>query len=484
MKKILLIMLLVFSALLFVGCVNKKDDEIIAHILEVEESKTFDSYDELDNFLSVGLDTIDGGDYYHKYVNKVKQGNASYLIPLYENKISELTSFGSWKILLITTELYRRPWIFYSISIDDINMQVRVMLDELDIEETNTLKLVKTLSTNFDSSNYKDSFEKDILVNNNNTSTFVIISNDGKTHIYFRYNNYLISVFTNDEEDGSKIINSDILSKLSFERVDVKPTEINDKWLGKTIYEKEGIKSKVDASYFEITNNTLIIDPMHRYRIEKIDKDNDFYTLEIEYPKDAIVYSAKDEWDNECFYLIIDKNNYFSICDMYFNKEVKYVERIYNLTKISELVTSLPEEKPDDFSFELSFGFDGYYNSKTGVLKNGYNYDLDKECVTELFLTSEELSIIYKMLRKIMIDNIPKYLMVSNEFVEPSYDPFIKIEYNNYCKHVQFSNGSYIKVDEWFYYKEFGEVYYTIVNEYIKSSEEFQSLPPNQNLYD
>ena len=163
MKKILLIMLLVFSALLFVGCVNKKDDEIIAHILEVEESKTFDSYDELDNFLSVGLDTIDGGDYYHKYVNKVKQGKANYLIPLYENSISELTNYGSWKILLITTELYRKPWIFYSISIEDVNMQVRVMLDELDIEETDALKLVKTLSTNFDSSKYKDSFEKESI---------------------------------------------------------------------------------------------------------------------------------------------------------------------------------------------------------------------------------------------------------------------------------------------------------------------------------
>ena len=83
-----------------------------------------------------------------------------------------------------------------------------------------------------------------------------------------------------------------------------------------------------------------------------------------------------------------------------------------------------------------------------------------------------------------MIDNIPNYLMVSNQFVEPSYKPFIKIEYNNFSKLVKFSNGSYIKVDEWYYYQEFGEVYYKIVNEYIKSSEEFKSLPPNQNLYD
>ena len=52
MKKILLIILLAFSALLFIGCVDKKDDEIIAHILEVEESKTFDSYDELDSAIS------------------------------------------------------------------------------------------------------------------------------------------------------------------------------------------------------------------------------------------------------------------------------------------------------------------------------------------------------------------------------------------------------------------------------------------------
>ena len=66
-------------------------------------------------------------------------------------------------------------------------------------------------------------------------------------------------------------------------------------------------------------------------------------------------------------------------------------------------MTSLPQEMPEDFSFTLTFGFDGYYDSKTGALKNGYNHDLGCECVTTLQFSKDEL----KEISNIRLKNKP-----------------------------------------------------------------------------
>ena len=145
--------------------------------------------------------------------------------------------------------------------------------------------------------------------------------------------------------------------------------------------------------------------------------------------------------------------------------------------------TSLPHEMPDDFSFTITFGFDGYYDSKTGVLKNGYNYDLSCECKTTLKFSEEELKEIYGIFLECSIDRWDEELTVNDNLVKPSYIIDISFTANTETINIRIFGASFIGLNEWNNSVKLGEAYYKIVNEYIKTSEEFQSLPKNQKYY-
>ncbi|MBQ8293478.1 MAG: hypothetical protein IJX78_06760 [Bacilli bacterium] len=147
-------------------------------------------------------------------------------------------------------------------------------------------------------------------------------------------------------------------------------------------------------------------------------------------------------------------------------------------------MTSLPEEMPEDFSFALTFGFNGYYDSKTGVLKNGYNYDLDCECETTLLFTEQELKEIYEIFLEGSIDRWNEKLTVSDNLVNPSYTIDIFFTANNKTIDITIYGASYISFDKWENGVKLGKAYYKIVNQYIKESEEYKALPENQILYD
>ena len=146
-------------------------------------------------------------------------------------------------------------------------------------------------------------------------------------------------------------------------------------------------------------------------------------------------------------------------------------------------MTSLPHKMPEDFSFSLTFDFDGYYDSKSGVLKNGYNYDLDRECETTLIFTEEELQEIYSIFLEGSIDRWEEELTV-NKSIPPSYVIEITFTANSQTKKVKIYGASHIGLDEWGTGVRLGKAYYRIVDEYIKNTEEYKSLPPNQNWYD
>ena len=147
-------------------------------------------------------------------------------------------------------------------------------------------------------------------------------------------------------------------------------------------------------------------------------------------------------------------------------------------------MTSLPQEMPTDFSFSLTFGFDGYYDSRSGVLQNGYNYDLDCSCETTLFFTEEELQEIYSIFLEGSIDRWPEEMRVSRDLRDPSYVIEIVFVANGTTEKIKIYGASSISLDEWNSGVRLGRAYYKIVNDYIKASQEYQSLPPNQNLYD
>lgn len=139
---------------------------------------------------------------------------------------------------------------------------------------------------------------------------------------------------------------------------------------------------------------------------------------------------------------------------------------------------------PKDFSFTLTWSFDGYYNSETGLLRNGYNEDLGVKCETTLFLDHLELMNIYRILYNGNFLNIEESFFASDYFFEPSYT--IKFSYKLDDKEVSFSiwEASFLTYTEWKINSEFAYAYFKVIKDFIKSSEEYKSLPPNTNLYD
>lgn len=146
--------------------------------------------------------------------------------------------------------------------------------------------------------------------------------------------------------------------------------------------------------------------------------------------------------------------------------------------------TSLPRKMPDNFAFSLTFSYSGSYDSKTGVLKNGYNFDLNCDCETILKFSEEEMKEIYEIFRESFIDRRQKELTVSDNLVKPSHDIKISIIAGTISKNITIHGATSITVDEWKNSKSLGEAYYKIVDDYIMASNEFKSLPENQVFYD
>lgn len=157
---------------------------------------------------------------------------------------------------------------------------------------------------------------------------------------------------------------------------------------------------------------------------------------------------------------------------------------VFCLVSCDTNMTSLPHEMPEDFSFTLTFDFDGCYDSKTGILKNGYNYDLDCECKTTLIFDEEELKEIYSIFLEGSIDRWEEELTVNEQLVEPSYVIEITFTADGETINIKIYGASFIGIDKWNSSVRLGKAYYKIVNEYIKNSEEYKSLPPNQNMYE
>ena len=123
------------------------------------------------------------------------------------------------------------------------------------------------------------------------------------------------------------------------------------------------------------------------------------------------------------------------------------------------------------------------YNSQTGHLENGYNYQLGAKCETTLVLEHEELMNVYRLLYNANAFEIKEDFIVGNIHWTPSYD--VCIAYSIDGETVNFKiDGEYdiYYYSDWECHPEFGYAYYKIVD-FIKSTEEYKALPPNTNVY-
>ena len=157
-------------------------------------------------------------------------------------------------------------------------------------------------------------------------------------------------------------------------------------------------------------------------------------------------------------------------------EEILYTCHICGATKTAPL--------PEDFSFAFTWSFDGYYNSKTGLLRNGYNYTLDTECKTSLVLDHNALMNIYRILYNAGFLEIREDFRASDRSPEPSYDIKIHYEVDGEIVDLTIKGATSLSYSEWVINSAFCFAYNQVIEEFIKSSEEYKAMPPNQNLYD
>lgn len=138
---------------------------------------------------------------------------------------------------------------------------------------------------------------------------------------------------------------------------------------------------------------------------------------------------------------------------------------------------------PSDFSFTLTHGFDLFYDSATGHLENGYNYDLDVKCETTLVLDHAELMDIYRILYNGNLFEIKETFFATDQQMEPSYEIEISYTVNGETTTFEIWGASHTTYSDWQLWPEFGYAYEKVVNDYIISSEEYGAMPPNQNMY-
>lgn len=143
--------------------------------------------------------------------------------------------------------------------------------------------------------------------------------------------------------------------------------------------------------------------------------------------------------------------------------------------------TSLPEKRPNDFSFAVKWSFVGTYDSLTKKLRNGHNYDLNVDCTASLFFESYQLDEIYEIIRNVKIDTYDDVINVSDEVVVPRLDCYIIIRYGDYQKKITLNNVVSEKIVRG---KQVLDTINKIVEDYIYPSKAYKSLPANQEFYD
>lgn len=221
------------------------------------------------------------------------------------------------------------------------------------------------------------------------------------------------------------------------------------------------------------------------------------YTFTYADERDILVYAEGELLSLDVAYLqkIITEDDLLALLSNHSDCNIAHSynegEIVQNLSGVEEILytcTLCGAEKtvgmPEDFAFTMTFGFDGYYNSETGHMENGYNYTLNTECETTMLLTRSELIDIYRLFYNGELFDITESFDASDILVEPSY--LIVISYKADGKEISFkidgaSEGTY---RDWEVHPEFGYAYEKVVEDYILSSEEYNSMPPNENAYD
>lgn len=215
MKKNLLCVIVLFIVLFSSGCTSVSNDKKDEYYAPLKDTYYFNSYEELETFLSPNQlmkefteDNLEFyGENFKNVVSKIVNGKLKYMIPILDEKECTLQKNESQpKIALFTCELYNEPWIWYNVTVNNVDVSIRVMLsDKLDNtkDSENASQVLKSFAPsapNVDNkdkySNYKNIYESKININGmNNTTLIYELNNSTNIYIICKYESTLICIY-------------------------------------------------------------------------------------------------------------------------------------------------------------------------------------------------------------------------------------------------------------------------------------------------
>jgi hypothetical protein len=166
----------------------------------------------------------------------------------------------------------------------------------------------------------------------------------------------------------------------------------------------------------------------------------------------------------------LSKEEYAKVSNVVINKD----GTVYELENVKTYETKMSEEMPDDFWIFIWVTPFIEYDSRTKILRDGYDIS-SRPNKTELVLEEEQLKEIYKLLRDGKFDMYPDAAFVTDKDNLGGSISF-SINANGVVKSIYLDGTDEINVEDWICCKELGNTFYKIFDEYIKSSEAFKAL--------
>ena len=133
MKKNLLCVIVLFIVLFSSGCTSVSNDKKDEYYAPLKDTYYFNSYEELETFLSPNQlmkefteDNLEFyGENFKNVVSKIVNGKLKYMIPILDEKECTLQKNESQpKIALFTCELYNEPWIWYNVTVNNVDVSI------------------------------------------------------------------------------------------------------------------------------------------------------------------------------------------------------------------------------------------------------------------------------------------------------------------------------------------------------------------------
>ncbi|WP_042414061.1 hypothetical protein [Geomicrobium sp. JCM 19038] len=144
----------------------------------------------------------------------------------------------------------------------------------------------------------------------------------------------------------------------------------------------------------------------------------------------------------------------------------------------SETITTLPEERPEDFDFSLWYGITGA--NEINTYEGTYTKDLAEggDVTTELALTNEEMNVIYEQMRSVDILNTPRYVSTTT-CVHPYDENHLTMTVNGEVIEREWIHAMCGEPEE-----RLAELVEIIHQEMIEPRSEYQNLPEATGGYD